>query len=154
GTYYYNTDITPFTIQYLGKDPVADPAIYQKTSPMSYIQKAKTPTLIQHGENDKRVPIPNAYELRQGLEDRGVKVEMIVYKGYGHGITKPRSQRAVMQHNLAWFNHYLWGDPLPDFANPEVPKAEKSADTASKRQHQGDSRNRMNSATKGDARSD
>ncbi len=130
-TYYYNTDITPFTIQYLGKDPIADPAIYQKTSPMSYIQKAKTPTLIQHGENDKRVPIANAYELRQGLEDRGTKVEMIVYKGFGHGITKPRSQRAVMQHNLAWFNHYLWGDPLPDFANPEVPKAEKSVDTSS-----------------------
>jgi dipeptidyl aminopeptidase/acylaminoacyl peptidase len=130
-TYYYNTDITPFTIQYLGKDPSADQAIYQKTSPMSYLAKARTPTLIQHGENDKRVPIANAYELRQGLEDRGVKVEMIVYKGYGHGITKPRSQRAVMQHNLAWFNHYLWGDPLPDFANPEVPKAPKSADTAS-----------------------
>jgi dipeptidyl aminopeptidase/acylaminoacyl peptidase len=130
-TYYYNTDITPFTIQYLGKDPIADPAIYQKTSPMAYIQKAKTPTLIQHGENDRRVPIANAFELRQGLEDRGVKVEMIVYKGFGHGITKPRSQRAVMQHNLAWFNHYLWGDPLPDFANPEVPKAEKSAGTPS-----------------------
>jgi dipeptidyl aminopeptidase/acylaminoacyl peptidase len=130
-TYYYNTDITPFTIQYLGKDPIADPAIYQKTSPMSYIQRAKTPTLIQHGENDKRVPIANAYELRQGLEDRGAKVQMIVYKGYGHGITKPRSQRAVMQHNLAWFNHYLWGDPLPDFANPDVPKAEKSTDTTS-----------------------
>jgi dipeptidyl aminopeptidase/acylaminoacyl peptidase len=131
-TYYYNTDITPFTIQYLGKDPIADPAIYQKTSPMSYIRKAKTPTLIQHGENDKRVPIANAYELRQGLEDRGVKVEMIVYKGFGHGINKPRSQRAVMQHNLAWFNHYLWGDPLPDFANPEVPKAEKTAEIPSK----------------------
>jgi dipeptidyl aminopeptidase/acylaminoacyl peptidase len=130
-TYYYNTDITPFTIQYLGKDPVADPAVYQKTSPMSYVKKARTPTLIQHGENDKRVPIANAYELRQGLEDRGVKVEMIVYKGYGHGITKPRSQRAVMQHNLAWFNHYLWGDPLPDFANPAVPKGEKAAEAPS-----------------------
>jgi hypothetical protein len=41
-----------------------------------------------------------------------------------------RSQRAVMQHNLAWFNHYLWGDPLPEFANPEMPKGAKSADTA------------------------
>ncbi len=127
-TYYYNTDITPFTIQYLGKDPIADAAIYQKTSPMSYIQKAKTPTLIQHGENDRRVPIANAYELRQGLEDRGVKVEMIVYKGYGHGITKPRSLRAVAQHNLAWFNHYIWDDPLPDFANPVVPTKQKKAD--------------------------
>ena len=33
---------------------------------------------------------PNAYELRQALEDRGVPVEMVVYKGFGHGITKPR----------------------------------------------------------------
>jgi len=122
--YYYNTDITPFTINYLGHDPADDPEIYQKTSPMSYIKKARTPTLIQHGELDRRVPIANAYELRQGLEDRGVKVEMIVYKGFGHPITKPRAMRAVMQHNLAWFNHYIWGDPLPDFANPELPKKE------------------------------
>jgi dipeptidyl aminopeptidase/acylaminoacyl peptidase len=121
-TYYYNTDITPFTINYLGEDPADDPDIYLKTSPMTYVKKAKTPTLIQHGELDRRVPIANAYELRQGLEDRGVKVEMIVYKGFGHGINKPRSMRAVMEHNLAWFNHYIFGDPLPDFANPVIPK--------------------------------
>jgi len=120
-TYYYNTDITPFTIQYLGDDPVDDPEIYKKTSPMSYIQGASTPTLIQHGENDRRVPIPNAYELRQGLVDRNVPVEMVVYKGFGHGINKPRSQRAAMWHNLVWFNHYLWGDPLPALDAPELP---------------------------------
>nr|MCU0623945.1 S9 family peptidase [Gemmatimonadaceae bacterium] len=117
-TYYYNTDITPFTINYLGDDPADDPAIYAKTSPMSYVKQAKTPTLIQHGELDRRVPIANAYELRQGLEDRGVPVELVVYKGYGHGITRPKSQRAVMAHNLGWFNHYLWGDPKPDFTAP------------------------------------
>lgn len=121
-TYYYNTDITPFTINYLGDDPTDDPEIYRKTSPMSYIKQAKTPTLIQHGENDRRVPIPNAYELRQGLEDRGVPVEMIVYKGFGHGITRPRAMRAVMSHNLEWFNHHLWGDPAPDFTAPALPK--------------------------------
>ncbi|HMH42685.1 MAG TPA: S9 family peptidase, partial [Pyrinomonadaceae bacterium] len=124
-TYYYNTDITPFTINYLGNDPAVDPAIYQKTSPMSYIKNAKTPTLIQHGELDRRVPIANGYELRQGLEDRGVKVEMVVYKGFGHPITKPKAMRAVMQHNLSWFNHYIWGDPLPDFTAPEVPKKDE-----------------------------
>ncbi len=119
-TYYYNTDITNFTINYLGDNPVNDPEVYRKTSPISYVKSARTPTLIQHGELDRRVPTPNAYELRQALEDRGVKVEMIVYKGYGHGITKPKSVRAVMEHNLAWFNHYLWGDPLPDFTKPDV----------------------------------
>jgi dipeptidyl aminopeptidase/acylaminoacyl peptidase len=115
-TYYYNTDITPFTINYLGDDPIDDPEIYAKTSPMTYIKGAKTPTLIQHGEFDRRVPIPNAYELRQGLEDRGVPVEMAVYKGFGHGITKPKSMRAVMRHNLAWFGHHIFGDPAPDLA--------------------------------------
>jgi dipeptidyl aminopeptidase/acylaminoacyl peptidase len=123
-TYYYNTDITPFTINYLGNNPVEDPQIYQKTSPVSYIKSARTPTLIQHGELDRRVPIANAYQLRQALEDKGVKVEMIVYKGFGHGINKPKAQRAVMQHNLSWFNHYIFNDPLPDFANPVLPKNE------------------------------
>lgn len=124
-TYYYNTDITPFTINYLGNDPAMDPEIYAKTSPMNYIKSAKTPTLIQHGELDRRVPIANAYELRQGLENRGVKVEMVVYKGFGHPITKPKAMRAVMQHNLSWFGHYIWGDPIPDFTAPEVPKKDE-----------------------------
>ena len=81
---------------------------------MTYIKNAQTPTLIQHGELDRRVPIPNAYELRQGLEDRGVPVEVVVYKGFGPGINKPRSARAVMEHNLAWFNHFIFGDPKVD----------------------------------------
>ena len=123
-TYYYNTDITQFTINYLGDDPVDDPEVYRKTSPMSYIKDAGTPTLIQHGEFDRRVPIPNAYELRQGLVDRGVPVEMVVYKGFGHGISTPKAQRAVMWHNLVWFNHYLWGDPLGDLTRPEIPEEE------------------------------
>ncbi len=109
-TYYVNTDIHPFTRQYLKATPWDDPEIYRKTSPMSYIKNAQTPTLIQHGEFDKRVPIPNAYELYQGLQDRGVPVKMIVYKGFGHGINKPKQQRAVMEHNWEWFSQYIWSE--------------------------------------------
>jgi dipeptidyl aminopeptidase/acylaminoacyl peptidase len=109
-TYYVNTDITPFTRQYLKATPWDDPEIYRKTSPISYIKNARTPTLIQHGELDKRVPIPNAYELRQALEDKGVPVKMIVYKGFGHGIDKPKQQRAVMEHNYEWFSQWIWGE--------------------------------------------
>lgn len=120
-TYYVNTDITPFTRQYLHATPWDDPEIYKKTSPITYIAKAKTPTLIQHGENDRRVPIPNAYELRQALEDRGVPVKMVVYKGFGHGITKPKQQRAVMEENEKWFGKYIWGEE-PAAAKPEEKK--------------------------------
>src|ERR1700693_3653305 len=110
-TYYANTDITPFTRQYLHATPWDDPEIYRKTSPISYLKTAKTPTLIQHGSNDRRVPIPNAYELRQGVEDRGVPVKMIVYQGFGHSINKTKQQRAVSEHNLEWFSHWIWGEP-------------------------------------------
>lgn len=109
-TYYVNTDIHPFTRQYLKATPWDDPEIYRKTSPITYVSKAKTPTLIQHGENDRRVPIPNAYELYQALQDKGVPVRMIVYKGFGHGIDKPKQQRAVMEHNYSWFSHWVWGE--------------------------------------------
>src|SRR5205085_3203246 len=107
-TYYANTDITPFTRQYLKATPWEDPEIYRKTSPISYLKNARTPTLIQHGELDKRVPIPNSYELRQALEDKGVPVKMVVYKGFGHGITKPREERAVAEHNYEWFSKWIW----------------------------------------------
>jgi dipeptidyl aminopeptidase/acylaminoacyl peptidase len=109
-TYYVNTDIQPFTRQYLKATPWDDAEIYKKTSPISYVKNAKTPTLIQHGELDRRVPIPNAYELRQALEDRGVPVKMIVYKGFGHGIDKPKQQRAVMEQNYEWFSQWIWGE--------------------------------------------
>ena len=65
-TYYVNTDIHPFTRQYLKATPWDDPEIYAKTSPITYIKQAKTPTLIQHGATDQRVPLPNAFELYHG----------------------------------------------------------------------------------------
>ena len=115
-TYYVNTDITPFTRQYLQATPWTDMNIYLKTSPMTNINKASTPTLIQHGEFDKRVPIPNAYELYRGLQDRGITSRLIVYKGFGHGINKPKERLAAVWHNWQWFNHFVFGEkeePLP-----------------------------------------
>jgi len=109
-TYYVNTDITPFTRQYLQATPWSDMEIYLKTSPMTNINKASTPTLIQHGEFDKRVPIPNAYELYRGLQDRKIPSKLIVYKGFGHGITKPKERLAAVWHNWQWFNHYVFGE--------------------------------------------
>jgi dipeptidyl aminopeptidase/acylaminoacyl peptidase len=111
-TYYVNTDIHPFTRQYLQATPWDDPEIYKKTSPITYVKQAKTPTLIQHGGSDRRVPIPNGFELYQALRDQGVPVRMVVYPGFGHPINKPKQQRSVMEENLHWFGHYIWGEPL------------------------------------------
>ncbi len=111
-TYYVNTDIHPFTRQYLKATPWSDKAIYEKTSPMTSINKASTPTLIQHGEFDRRVPIANAYELFQGLQDVGVETKLIVYKGFGHGINKPKERLVATWHNWQWINKYIWGEDI------------------------------------------
>ena len=69
-TYYVNTDIHPFTRQYLNATPWDDPAIYAKTSPMTYIKGAKAPTLIQHGATDQRVPLPERVRALSGVAGR------------------------------------------------------------------------------------
>ncbi len=118
-TYYVNTDVHPFTLQYLEATPWDDPDIYAKTSPMTYIKQAQTPTLIQHGEKDARVPIPNAFELHQGLLDQGVESKLVVYPGMPHGPTRPKQNRHIMNDNYAWFNRRIFGieadevDPAP-----------------------------------------
>jgi dipeptidyl aminopeptidase/acylaminoacyl peptidase len=111
-TYYVNTDIHPFTRQYLKSTPWSDKALYEKASPMTNIIHASTPTLIQHGEFDKRVPPANAFELFQGLQDVGVETKLIIYKGFGHGINKPRERLAATWHNWQWINKHLWGEDV------------------------------------------
>ncbi len=115
-TYYVGTDIHPFTRQYLKATPWSNKDIYEKTSPMTNINNASTPTLIQHGEFDRRVPTSNAYELFQGLQDVGVDTKLIIYKGFGHGINKPKERLAATWHNWQWFAKYIWDEEV------ELPK--------------------------------
>lgn len=114
-THYVNTDIPYFTRTYLGNDPWNDPEVYTKTSPMTYIKSACTPTLIQHGEQDARVPTPNAYELYQGLKDMEVATELIIFKGMAYSSDQPGINVAIMKQNLMWFSHYILGESMKDF---------------------------------------
>ncbi|HEV2491015.1 MAG TPA: S9 family peptidase [Candidatus Acidoferrales bacterium] len=117
-TYYVNTDITPFTRQYLHATPWKDPDVYKKTSPITYITHAHTPTLIQQGSKDARVPVPDSWELYRGLKDQGVPVKFVLFDGFGHPITKPKQLRQVTEENWEWFAHYIWGNPLPADLKP------------------------------------
>lgn len=103
------SDMQMLTRQYLGAAPSNDLEVYRKSSPITYAKQVKMPTMIEHGEFDMSAPIGGAYELYQALTDQGVPTRFYIYKGFGHIITSPKANRAVMEHNLNWFNHYLWG---------------------------------------------
>lgn len=100
-------DIPSFLPDYFEAEFWNDPAVYSKHSAMFNIKNARTPTLIQHGENDLRVPIAQGYELFNALRRQGVPTRMIVLPRQPHGIQEPRLQIATMQSNLDWFDRYL-----------------------------------------------
>lgn len=106
-TYHISNDIPYFTTDYLSGSPFHNREHYAPTAPISNITNAETPMLIQHGEDDQRVPLSNGMELYRGLQAMKVPVKLYVYPGMGHPITKPRENHAVMSQNLEWFTHYL-----------------------------------------------
>lgn len=114
-TYYFNTDIPRFTKEYLDNVPFKDKKIYEKTSPMTYINQAKTPTLIQHGSADARVPVANAHELYRALKELDLAPKMVIYKNMGHGPSTPGLVRAINKQNFSWFCHHILNQPLEDY---------------------------------------
>lgn len=100
-------DIPSFVPDYFGGQAWENPEIYAKHSAMFNIKGVTTPTLIEHGDADVRVPISQGYELYNALKAQGVPTRMIVLPRQPHGPTEPRMQMAAMQANLDWFEKYL-----------------------------------------------
>lgn len=100
-------DIPSFVPDYFGGEFWNQPAVYAKHSAMFNIKGVSTPTLIQHGEADVRVPISQGYELYNALKLQGVPTRMIVLPRQPHGPNEPKMQIAAMQSNLDWFEKYL-----------------------------------------------
>ncbi len=104
----YSTHDTPDALaQFFRAKPWDDPEIYRRQSPMTYITRARTRTMIMHGEQDRRVPLGQAYELYIGLRDQGVPVTLVVYPREGHGMMEPRHQLDKMERELRFFTEAL-----------------------------------------------
>jgi dipeptidyl aminopeptidase/acylaminoacyl peptidase len=100
-------DIPGFLPDYFGGQPWDIIDTYRKHSPMFNVKGVSTPTMIQHGEADDRVPISQGYELYNSLKTQGVPTRMIVLPRQPHGPTEPKMVLKVMQTNLEWFDKYI-----------------------------------------------
>lgn len=88
--YYKNNRVFIYDIPKTGIDIPGPMNNDLKTSPMTNVNQASTPTHKQNGGFDKRLPVPNAYELYRGLQNWKKSSHLIVYKGSAHGINKAR----------------------------------------------------------------
>ena len=100
-------DIPAFVPDYFGGQFWEIMDLYQKHSPMFNVKGVTTPTMIQHGEADIRVPISQGYEFYNALKVKGVPTRMLVLPRQPHGPTEPRMQLAAMKANLDWFDKYI-----------------------------------------------
>jgi len=100
-------DIPAFVPDYFGGQFWEVMDDYQKHSPMFNVKNVTTPTMIQHGEADVRVPISQGYEFYNALKVKGVPTRMLVLPRQPHGPNEPKMQLAAMKANVEWFEKYI-----------------------------------------------
>jgi len=68
----------------LGGEPWAIRDRYQAMSPLSRVESVVTPTLVYHGEADRRCPVGQAQQWHTALRERGVPTTLVLYPEEGH----------------------------------------------------------------------
>ena len=106
-SYYGQNRIDTWMLPFFGASVYDKPEAYSRSSPITFIKKARTPTLVLHGERDSEVPTPQGYEFWHALKALHVPTELVIYPEEGHNIAKPEHQRDVEERLVAWFDRYL-----------------------------------------------
>ena len=80
-----------------------------EVSPIYHVDKAETPILIMHGEEDTRVSPSQSYELYRNIKVRkpDTPVRLVLYPGEGHGNSRAAARYDYNLRMMQWFDTYL-----------------------------------------------
>ncbi|MFM9105551.1 MAG: S9 family peptidase, partial [Chloroflexota bacterium] len=93
-----------------GRTPWSDLGWYRDHSPLTYLDRATTPSLILHGEADVRCPIGQGEQLYAALREVGVETEFVRYPGMTHLFPwggEPVYVEDFLSRIVAWFGERL-----------------------------------------------
>ncbi len=110
-SYYGENSIDQWMIPYFGASVYDDPAVYAKSSAITYIKQANTPTLALVGDRDGECPAPQSFEFWHALRDLHVPAQLVVYADEGHGFSDPADRRDVLERAVDWFARYMPPNP-------------------------------------------
>jgi dipeptidyl aminopeptidase/acylaminoacyl peptidase len=99
---YYLADAGAVMEEYF-KKPWENRDSYAAHSPLTFVERVRTPLLIQHGENDPRVPIASGRKFYEALKALGKTVEFDIFLRGGHVQYQPVAERESMRRNFDWF---------------------------------------------------
>jgi dipeptidyl aminopeptidase/acylaminoacyl peptidase len=106
-SYYGQNKIDRWMIPFFGTSVYEDPAIYARSSPITFITHSKTPVLILQPERDEEVPAPQAFEFWHAMVTLGVPTKLVVYGDEGHALQKVTNQIDALAQMIDWFDRYL-----------------------------------------------
>ncbi|MCO1660581.1 S9 family peptidase [Pseudonocardia humida] len=100
---FVRANMTNNWIAYVGDpDDPAQLADMRRRSPITMVDRIRTPLLVAQGANDVRVVQAESDNIVAPLRERGVPVEYIVAEDEGHGFENPENQvalfRAIERH--------------------------------------------------------
>jgi dipeptidyl aminopeptidase/acylaminoacyl peptidase len=90
------------------------PHPHDARSPISFVQRVRTPVLILHGEHDERVPVSQGRFFARGLRAYGVPFELVVYPREPHAIRERLHQLDLLRRVRAWFDRWLRPEPASE----------------------------------------
>ncbi len=88
-------------------NPYENLPLFTARSPVTYVKKVKTPTLLLCGENDTTDPVGQCSQFHRGLRRYGVDTELVVYPREGHGPREEKHRLDVLNRVVGWFEKYL-----------------------------------------------
>jgi len=100
--------------------PWENHALWDKLSPFYRVTNIATPTLFMGGNIDWNVPILGGEQMYQAMKQLGRETQLVVYPGEYHEFKAPSHLKDRLERYLAWYAHYVKGDPTP--ATPPAPK--------------------------------
>ena len=102
-------DGTGFTSRYwFDQPPWKDVTPYWQRSPLSLIDKVKTPTMVVVGSEDYRTPVSEAEQYYAALKIAGVPTALVKVPDASHGgiAARPSQSAAKAAAIIAWFERY------------------------------------------------
>jgi len=81
--------------------------IWAEQSPLTYIDKLRTPLFIVTGGKDVRVPPQNAKNLKKALDKRNISYEWMYKEKEGHGFANPDNKLELYQRSLQFINKHI-----------------------------------------------
>jgi len=89
----------------------------REQSPMAYVDRVTTPTMVIHSEADWRTPIEQGHRWFAALRRNGVPAQLLIFPGEGHEMSRsgrPTHRRDRFAHILRWWSEHLPVTPPPD----------------------------------------